>query len=100
MAIYPYHGTHWLTQELLLRKYWFFALKQATKIMKILLTKHEGGIVSTPFEYVHNKQVDYTQLCLAFKKTYVKIETGDPGGHRNYYKTQTIKTICVGSCPD
>ena len=90
---------NWLTQELLPTKYWFFALKRATEIMNILPTKHEGGIVSTPFEYVHNKKVDYRQLFPMFKKAYVKIETGESGGHRNSYKTQTIKTICVESCP-
>ena len=61
--------------------------------MNILPTKHEGGIVSTPFEYVHKQRVDYRQLFPIFKKAYVKIETNDSGGHRNSYKTQTIKTI-------
>ena len=68
--------------------------------MNILPTKHEGGIVSTPFEYVHNKKVDYRQLFPVFKKAYVKIETDESGRHRNKYKSKTIKTICVGSCPD
>ena len=91
---------NWLTAELLPTKYWFFAIKRAAEIMNILPTKHEGGIVSTPFEYVHNKKVDYRQLFPVFKKAYVKIETDESGGHRNKYKSQTIKTICVGSCPD
>ena len=68
--------------------------------MNILPTKHERGIVSTPFKYVHKKKVDYRQLFPIFKKAYVKIETDENGGNRNSYKTQTIKTICVGSCPD
>lgn len=57
---------NWLTAELLPTKYWFFALKRAVEIMNILPTKHEGGIVSTPFEYVHNKKVDYRQLFPIF----------------------------------
>ena len=91
---------NWLTQELLPTKYWFFAIKRAAEIMNILPTKHENGIVSTPFEYVHKQKVDYRQLFPMFKKAYVKVENEKDGGHKNSFKTQTIKTICVGSCPN
>ena len=91
---------NWLTQELLPTKYWFFAIKRAAEIMNILPTKHENGIVSTPFEYVHKQKVDYRQLFPMFKKAYVKTETAQDGSHKDSYTTQTIKVICVGTCPD
>ena len=55
--------------------------------------------VSTPLKNVHKQKVDFRQLFPMFKKAYVKTETED-GGHRNSYKTQTLKTICVGASSD
>ena len=68
--------------------------------MNILPTKHEEGKISTPYENVHNTKVDYRQLFPIFKKAYIKTETAQDGGHKNSYTTQTIKVICVGTCPD
>ena len=91
---------NWLTEELLPSKYWFFAVKRAAEIMNILPTKHMKGIVTTPFEQVHKQKVDYRQLFPIFKKAYVKVEKDEETSHLNSYKSQTIKTICVGTCPD
>ena len=68
--------------------------------MNILPTKHMKGIVTTPFEQVHKQKVDYRQLFPIFKKAYVKVENDKETSHLNSYKSQTIKTICVGTCPD
>ena len=34
-----------------------------------------------------------------FSKAYVKVKTEQGGSHRNKFKTQTLKMICVGKCP-
>ena len=91
---------NWLRNELLPSKFWFFAIKRGCEIMNILPTKHEEGKISTPYENVHNTKVDYRQLFPIFKKAYIKTETAQDGGHKNSYTTQTIKVICVGTCPD
>ena len=89
---------NWMKSALLPSKYWYFALKRAIEISNISPTKIDNK-VTTPFEAVHQQKVDYRQLFPMFATSYIKQET-DSGKHKNKWKSQSLKVICVGSCPD
>ena len=89
---------NWLKSALLPSKYWYFALKRAVEISNISPAKINNKI-TTPFEAVHHKKVDYRQLFPLFATSYIKQETS-LGKHKNKWTSQSLKVICVGSCPD
>ena len=89
---------NWLKSALLPSKYWFYALKRAIEISNISPTKIDQKI-TTPFEEVFHQKVDYRQLFPMFCTSYIK-QTTDRGRHKNKWRSQSLKVICVGTCPD
>jgi transposase InsO family protein len=49
---------NWLTSNLLPSKYWYFAVKRACEVLNIMPITHNDK-VTTPFELVYRKKVDY-----------------------------------------
>lgn len=90
---------NWLKSHLLPSSFWFFSVKQAVEIANILPVESKSGVIYTPHERAYKKKVDFRCLFPMFSKAYVKIETEQGGGHLQKFKSQTIKTICVGKCP-
>ena len=89
---------NWLTSSMLPSKYWFFAVKRAVEVCNILPTKHLDTI-TTPYELVFKKQVDYRQLFPMFSVAYIKQVRETGGNHKNKWLSQSLKCICVGKCP-
>ena len=89
---------NWLRSAMLPAKYWWFALKRAVEISNIMPTKY-GANISTPHEILFGEKVDYRLLFPMFSTAYIKTETSHDGTHKNSFETQSIKTICVGTCP-
>ena len=90
---------NWLRSALLPSKFWYFALRRATEISNISPV-NLNGIITTPFTAVHKTKVDYRQLFPMFAVSYIKQTTEIGGGHKNKWSSQSLKTICVGTCPD
>ena len=89
---------NWLRSSLLPSKYWWFAVKRASEIANILPTKFSSTI-STTHQQVHNQKVDYCQLFPMFSTAYIKQDNKSGGMHKSKFATQSLKTICVGTCP-
>ena len=89
---------NWLKSALLPSTYWYYAVKRAVEISNISPIKINNK-VTTPFEQVHQKKVDYRQLFPMFSTSYIK-QTTSKGRHKNKWKSQSLKVICIGSCPD
>ena len=90
---------NWLKSALLPSKFWYFALKQAIEISNISPTKINNKI-TTPFTEVYKQKVDYRQLFPMFALSYIKQETESGGSHKNKWSSQSLKPICVGTCPN
>ena len=90
---------NWLKSQLLPSSFWFFAVKRAVEIANILPVESSSGIIYTPYERAYKRKVDFRSLFPMFSKAYVKTETEVGGSHLNKFKSQTLKTICVGRCP-
>jgi deoxyuridine 5'-triphosphate nucleotidohydrolase len=90
---------NWLKSQLLPSHFWFFAVKRAVEISNILPVETKEGLIYTPYERAYGKKVDYRNLFPMFSKTYIKVTTEQGGSHKNKFKTQSLKTICVGKCP-
>jgi dUTPase len=88
----------WLTSSLLPSKYWFFAVKRASEVCNLLPTNHLST-VTTPFELVHRKKVDYRLLFPMFSTAYIKYRRAD-GSVKNKWSTHSLKCIAVGTCRD
>ena len=89
---------NWLKSSLLPAKYWYFALKRAIEVSNISPIKLHNKI-TTPFEAVHDQKVDLCQLFPIFSTSYIKQET-QHGKHKSKWTSQSLKVICVGSCPN
>ena len=89
---------NWIKSSLLPSKYWYFALKRAIEVSNISPIKLHGKI-TTPFEAVHDEKVDLRQLFPIFSTAYIKQES-QHGSHKNKWSSQSLKVICVGSCPN
>ena len=89
---------NWLRSAMLPAKYWWFALKRAVEISNIMPTKY-GSNIATPHENLFGEKVDYRLLFPLFAPAYIKKETLQGGSHLNKFQSQSIKTICVGTCP-
>ena len=87
---------NWMTSQLLPSKYWYFAVKRAAEVNNIMPTTHIKNKVTTPFELVHGRKVDYRQLFPMFSTAYIKKERDQGGRHKNKFKSQSIKCIVVG----
>jgi hypothetical protein len=87
---------NWLTSSLLPSRYWFFAVKRASKVCNILPTNHLDSI-TTPFELVHHKKVDYRLLFPMFSTAYIKYRRAN-GTVKNKWNPQTLKCNVVGTC--
>jgi deoxyuridine 5'-triphosphate nucleotidohydrolase len=87
---------NWLTSQLLPSKYWYFAVKRACEVQNILPIKHDDKI-TTPYELVYHKKVDYRVLFPLFTVAYIK-HMRDEGKALSKWKGQSLKCIVVGSC--
>jgi dUTPase len=87
---------NWLTSSLLPSTYWFFAVKRASEVCNIMPTSHLGS-VTTPFELVHKRKVDYRLLFPMFSSAFIKYRRAD-GSVKNKWVSQTLKCIVVGTC--
>ena len=56
---------NWLTSAQLPSKYWYFGVKRACEVLNILPSK-KNGKVTTPYQLVHGKKVDYRNLFPMF----------------------------------
>ena len=90
---------NWLKSSLLPSTFWYFALKRATEISNISPVKLNQKI-TTPFTAAHQSKVDYRQLFPMFSIAYIKQMSEIGGMHKNKWSTQSLKTICVGTCPN
>jgi hypothetical protein len=63
------------------------------------LPTHHLPTITTPFELVHRKKVDYRLLFPMFSTAYIKYRRAD-GAVKNKWSTHTLKCIAVGSCKD
>ena len=89
---------NWLKSSMLPAKYWWFAIKRAIEISNIMPTKY-GNTISTPYENLYGDKVDYRQLFPMFSTSYIKRETDVGSNHKNKFQSESIKVICVGTCP-
>jgi hypothetical protein len=88
---------NWMTSVYLPAKYWFFGVKRACEVLNMMPIKRQDTI-TTPFELVYKKKVDYRSLFPLFTTAYIKqIQEEGPGSK---WKTRSLKCICVGTCPD
>ena len=88
---------NWMTSARLPAKYWYFAVKRACEVMNILPIKRFDQI-TTPFEAVYDKKVDYRVLFPLFSVAYIKQDTANEGEGRKW-KDRSLKCIVVGTCP-
>ena len=63
---------NWMRASLLLSNYWWFAIRCACEIRNIPPTTHVPNKITTIFELVHGKEVDYRQLFPLFSIAYIK----------------------------
>ena len=87
---------NWLTSNLLPSKYWYFAVKRACEVLNVMPIKHDGKI-TTPYEVVYAKKVDYRILFPLFSIAYIK-QMRHEGKHLSKWKSQSMKCIVVGTC--
>jgi hypothetical protein len=87
---------NWLTSSLLPSKYWFFAVKRACEVCNLLPTQHLDK-VTTPFELVYQKKVDYRLLFPMFSVAYIKYRR-EGGRVKDKWSAQSLKCIAVGTC--
>eukprot|EP00957_Ditylum_brightwellii_P125000 9528889-Ditylum_brightwellii.AAC.1 len=62
---------NWLTAAMLPAQYWWFAIKQACEVKDMLPTSHIKGKITTPYELVYGKKVDYCNLPPLFCTSYI-----------------------------
>jgi hypothetical protein len=87
---------NWLTSNLLPSKYWYFAVKRACEVLNVMPVKHNQKI-TTPFELVYKKKVDYRVLFPLFSIAYIK-HMREEGKQVSKWKSQSLKCIVVGTC--
>ena len=87
---------NWLTSQLLPSEFWYHGVKRAVEVGNILPTSHIKTKITTPFEIVYGKKVDYRQLFPMFSCAYIKQETEQGGRHKSKFKSQSLKCIIVG----
>lgn len=63
---------NWMCAALLPSKYWWFLVRRACELHKIMPMTHIKNKISTPFEMVHSKQVDYRLFFLLLSIAYTK----------------------------
>ena len=87
---------NWLTSAQLPTKYWYFGVKQACEVLNMLPLKKDNKI-TTPYELVHQKKVDYRDLFAMFVVSYIKNKHESGEGVK--WKDKSLKCIIVGKCP-
>ena len=85
-----------MTSSQLPAKYWFFGVKRACEVLNMMPIKRFDQI-TTPFEVVYKKKVDYRTLFPMFSTAYIKQERESGPGSK--WKGRSLKCICVGTCP-
>jgi hypothetical protein len=88
---------NWLTSSLLPSRFWFHAVKRATKVCNIMPTHHISTKTTTPFEIMFNKKADLRQLFLMFSVVYIK-HVRDNGTASNKWKSKSLKCIVIRQC--
>jgi hypothetical protein len=90
---------NWLTSAQLPCTYWYFAVKRACKISNIMPIQ-VNKTLTTPFELVYNRKVDYRCLIPIFCTSYIKQHRETGSNHKNKWLNKTLKCILVGKCPN
>ncbi len=93
---------NWLKSALLPTKYWYYAVKRACEITNILPIKFEDKI-TTPYERVFNKKVDYRVLFPMFSTAYIRYMHADNEAYQTdevnkKWAADSLKCIVVGTC--
>jgi deoxyuridine 5'-triphosphate nucleotidohydrolase len=89
---------NWLTSSQLPSTYWYFAVKRACEVSNIMPTQINSTL-TTPYELVYNRKVDYRCLIPIFCTSYIKQHRETGGTHKNKWLNKTLKCILVGKCP-
>jgi hypothetical protein len=88
---------NWLTSPMLPTKYWFFAIKRACKVSNLLPVKQNGKL-TTLYELVYSKKVNYHSLLPMFSVAYIK-QQQIHGQDKNSWSSKSLnKCILVGKC--
>ena len=88
---------NWLTSSMLPTKYWWFALKRACEVSNVMPTMINNK-VSTPYELVYKRKVDYRCLLPQFCLAYIRQVREEGGSHKNKWLNKNLKCILVGKC--
>jgi hypothetical protein len=87
---------NWLKSSMLPMEYWYFAIKRACEVSNLLpVTRNDK--ITTPYELVYNKKVDYRSLIPVFSIAYIRQHQED-GQDKNKWSSKSLKCILVGKC--
>lgn len=87
----------WLASNLLLTRFWYFAIRQAVQVHNYSPI-HIDGRDTTPHEMMYGYKPDYRNLMPMFLVAYIKRKR-DGKKHRSKAMSQTIQGICMGNDP-
>jgi hypothetical protein len=78
--------------------YWYFAVKRAVEVSNVMpLQFKDSTKVTTPYERVFCKKVDYRMLFPMFSLAYIK-QHREQGQDKNSWVSKSLKCIVVGKC--
>jgi deoxyuridine 5'-triphosphate nucleotidohydrolase len=87
---------NWLSSSMLPVEYWYFAIKRACEVSNMLPIKKNGKL-TTPYELVYNKKVDYRALFPLFSIAYIR-QHREEGQDKNKWTSKSLKCVLVGKC--
>jgi hypothetical protein len=87
---------NWLTSSMLPVDYWYFAIKRACEVSNMLPIKKKGKL-TTPYELLYKKKVDYRALFPLFSIAYIRQHKED-GQDKNKWTSKSLKCVLVGKC--
>jgi hypothetical protein len=88
---------NWLRSSLLPSKFWYLAVKRACEVTN-MLPINRFNVITSPFEAVYKKKVDYRNLFLMFSVAYIR-QMREDGTSKLKWINRSLKCIVVGQCP-
>ena len=89
---------NWLRSSMLPTTYWYFAIKRAVEVSNVMPLKFkDDDKITTPYEKVFNKKVDYRMLFPMFSISYIK-QHRENGQDKTNWTSKSLKCIVVGKC--
>ncbi len=94
---------NWLRSAMLPTKYWYFAVKRACEVTNLLPVKDRNDKITTPYEMLFKKKVDYRVLFPMFSTAYIRYMNLDADMYKDAtinkkWASDSLKCIVVGTC--